>query len=195
MATNNHPTIEECRLMWPEVDFLPHTGTYPHIDKYVSALAAVYDNGDVVHHVFRLPSHPVFDWYASRNQYYEMAFFERFWQSPSVQAAISQELRPLNFYSRKVFEWSSPFMLAGDLACTLASGGAYGKHAEGSADAKRIADAAADEMLNHDYDSTLLFNSHVAWSDFFRDVAWDNTWVLVHKQQGLAHVILATDTD
>ena|SRR5947207_455957 len=194
-ASTTIPTLEACRLMWDAVDFLPHSDTYPCLAEFASALAAVYTNGRVVRHSFQLPNHPVFDWYASRNRYHEMGFFERFWLRPSVKSAIPQQLRPLNFYGLTVFEWSSPFMLAGSLAWVLASGGPYERHRGGSTDAKRIADAAAEEVLLTDYDSPLLFISHVAWSDFFLDVAWDSAWVLVHQQRRLVHVILATDTD
>ena len=181
--------------MWDAVDFLPHLKAYPRVAELVSALATVYANGKVVHHSFQLPSHPVFDWYASRNRYHEMGFFERFWLSPSVQSAIPQQLRPLNFYALNVFEWSSPFMLAGSLAWALAAGGPYERHRGGSVDAKRIADAASEELLLTDYDSPLFFTSHIAWSDFFFDVAWDHAWILVHQQRRLVHAILATDTD
>jgi hypothetical protein len=86
-------------------------------------------------------------------------------------------------------------MFAGSLAWVLAKGGAYKRHAQGSMDAKRLADDAADELIATDYDGSLLFSSNAPWSDFFFDVAWDYTWVLIHPSQKRIHVLLATDTD
>ena len=43
------------------------------------------------------------------------------------------------------------------------------------------------------YDGVRVFESAVAWSRYFKDVAWDNTWVVLDGQ--LVHVLCATDTD
>lgn len=181
--------------MWERLDFAPLPTDYPRVERFAAALSSVYVNGRVVHRAFRLPVDPVFDWYSSRNRFYEMAFFERLWTAQSVQVAIPQQLRPVNFSSNDVFEWSSPLMLSGSLAWALAAGGAYQRHQAGTLDAKRLADAAAEELLVSDYDSALLFISHVAWSDFFFDVAWDSTWVLINTARQTVNVLLGTDTD
>lgn len=110
-------------------------------------------------------------------------------------AAIPQKLDDLNFYRSDLFEWSSPFVLGGFLAWSLFSGGAYERHAAGAVDAKRLGDGAAGEMVCDDYESTPVFMANVAWSDFFMDVAWDSTWVVIDAKRRLVHVILATDTD
>jgi hypothetical protein len=192
---NDVPTLENCRLMWDEIDFVPNYKKYPNVAEFIEKLAKVYTNGKVLHHSFRLPNHSVFNWYSSRNKFHEMGFFERFWLKPSIQTLIPQRLAPLNFYSKDVFEWSSPFLLGGSLAWTLSSGGAYERHQKGVNDAKRIGDAASDDLIASDYESPLLFVSHKAWSDFFFDVAWDHCWLLIHPPQNLIHTILATDTD
>jgi len=46
--------------------------------KYVTALKAVFKNGDVRFKIFEISHHPIFDWYLSRNQLYEMGFFQNF---------------------------------------------------------------------------------------------------------------------
>src|SRR5262245_57299884 len=91
------PTLEDNRLMWETVDFPPCSEAYPRVAEFVSALGKIYVNGRVLHRAFQFPNHSVFDFHATRNRYYEIGFFERFWLNRSVQAAILHQLEQLDF--------------------------------------------------------------------------------------------------
>jgi hypothetical protein len=192
-APQKIPTFDDRSAMWKSLEFAPDDAIYPLTKAYVSALEATY--AKVLHLPFRVPNHPIYDWYASRNQFHEMGFFERFWSTPLVSTCLPQTLKSVNFFSLEIFKGCSPFMLAGGLACCLAEGGAYGVNRPNAMDAKRLGDGVADEWIQSRYDSSLLYIANSAWSDYFYDVAWDYTWVLINKSVGTIHVILATDTD
>lgn len=181
--------------MWREVDFPLCSDDFPRVTDFVRALSACYTNGRVVHRCFRMPVHPIFEWYASRDKFHEMGFFEKVWLCPSVESELPMKIDDLNFYSRGIFEPSSPFVMGGLLAWTLFCGGAYSLNPASAREAKQLSDSAAEELIGDAYDSTLLYKCDSAWSDFFHDVAWDSTWVLIVPKDRLIHVILATDTD
>lgn len=182
--------------MWTNTDFSEVIEISPEIAEYVESLKRTYLNGNVVYKKFVLPNDKTLDWYASRNRFHDMGFFENFWIVDSVQKSLPYKLdKSLNFYSDKTFAWSSPFVLGGNMAWALSSGGAYERHSRGAVDAKKLADLAANEMIHDDYDNILVFESHLPWSSFFMDVAWDGTWVIIDKLKRFVHVLIATDTD
>jgi hypothetical protein len=162
---------------------------------YCDHLRRVYTNGEVRFQTFRIHPHPIFDWYASRNQLHEMGFFGKIWSVPPIAAMMPEPPLDLNFYSHEVFAGSSPFLLGGVLATVLGLGGAYGRHDPGPPHAKKAGEAAGLALNCDRYDDVLVYESHVAWSPFFRDVAWDFSCVVVDKLQRLLHVLCATDTD
>jgi hypothetical protein len=194
--TPTKPTFQERDAMWKELDFPSHSGSYPRTADYVAALSERFANGDVLFRSFSVPTHPAFNWYLNRNRLHECNFFERFWRCPSPAAAFPHRLAAVNYEDMSLFEWLTPFHLGGDLSSLLFRGGAYSHSTGYGQEARRIGEAAAEELLARDYeDTTLFFRCHSAWSDFFMDVAWDYTAVIVSKPRRLIHAILATDTD
>lgn len=104
-------------------------------------------------------------------------------------------LRDLNFYDQNYFSFGSPFQLGGGLAWMLSAGGAYRCFERGGIEAKRLGEEAAAEMLAASYDDALAFQCGAAWSDFFLEVAWDHTFLVVDRKRRIVHALLATDTD
>lgn len=189
------PQISDMLKMWEIINISERNDVPQSLQRYIDALKEVYLNGDVVYKQFFIPEDSIFDWYASRNCFHKIGFFEKFWKTASVKKQLPYKIADLNFYDETIFKWSSPFMLGGSMAWALSSGGAYKRHATGSVDAKKIADNAASSLINDQYDEILVFESHSAWSDFYMDVAWDRCWVVIDKTKRLVHVLMATDTD
>lgn len=192
---NGIPQFSDHKRMWSELKVQINGKPKPAVDLLVKSLRGVFVNGGVRFQSFYIDPHPVFDWYASRNQLHRLGFFEKFWLLPVVNQFMSEDLTDLNFYSEEIFSYSSPFMLGGAFAWTLSAGGAYQKYPAGGADAKQIGESAANELIQNDFDNTLVYESNADWSDFFCDVAWDFTWIVLHKKTRVIHVLVATDTD
>lgn len=188
------PMFEDRKRMWSNLR-VRRRASSPSAERYATALRTVYDNGDVRTATFAVDEHEVFDWYLSRNAIHDMGFFAKFWGLDPVASLMPEPLTDLNFYSRDVFEGSSPFLLGGSLARALALGGPYETHREGPSHAKSLGDAVAADWIEERYDDVLVYESHTAWSDFFLDVAWDHTWVVLDKTRRLVHLLCATDTD
>jgi hypothetical protein len=77
----------------------------------------------------------------------------------------------------------------------LSLGGAHERFTRGGVEAKKIGEDAASEMLAGNYDDVLTFQCEVAWSEFFLDVAWDYTFLVVDPAKHLIYTLLATDAD
>lgn len=189
------PSFQQRQDMWAIIEFDRIGLPFPAVDQFLKEMRPLYANGKVEHAAFSLPVHPVFDWFASRNQYHAMGFFEEFWKSRGPKAVFPYALRDLNFFDQKYFSFTSPFQLGGSLAWMLSAGGPYHRFERGGAEAKRLGEEAATEMLAGSYDDALAFQCGVAWSDFFLDVAWDGTFLVIDPKRRVIHALLATDTD
>jgi len=192
---NGIPQFEDRKKMWSSLKLEEITHNFSKTRHYIKALQQVYTNGNVTFLAYQVQENEIFNWYASRNSFHEMGLFENFWKLSQNQKHIAVELGDFNFYSQDVFSYSSPFTLGGELASTLYHGGAYEKHHKGAVDAKDLADQAALEIHNNEYENTLVFTTHLPWSNYFFDIAWDSTWVIINKKMRRIFCILATDTD
>jgi hypothetical protein len=93
------------------------------------------------------------------------------------------------------FEQQSPLLMPGYMAWVLDDGGPYKRPEMTALQIRDLANAAVDQMIGGRFENALFFHSHAPWSGFFRNVAWDHTWILTQMQERRVHVILATDTD
>ena len=189
------PDFNAVKEMWATIDFPLICEPFPFIEKYALELRALYSNGEVRHQAFRIPEHSTFDWYLFRKIVHESGFFEKFWKCKTLREAFPDSLKDFNFYSQQTFEISSPFNLGGSLGWTLACGGAYDGFKREGALAKRLGEEAAFEMLGSNYDDSAVYVSFAPWSEFFHNVAWDYTWIVINRRLSAIHVLVATDTD
>lgn len=191
------PSVADCRRMWKEIDFPRLTDQpYPNVMAYVQALEQIYVNGSVEFSTFAIPAHPTFDWYGSRHAFHDMAFFQNFWSAPSVKQTFPFELKPdIDFSAADVFVCTETAALGETLASALTYGGAYQTHAAGPMDAKAKGEAAANELIDARVDEVRVYTCHLPWCDFFWDVLWDWTWVIIDPVVRRIHLICTTDSD
>ncbi len=191
------PSIADCQRMWEVIDF-PHLTdrSYPHVMAYVQALEQIYVNGSVEFSTFAIPEHPTFDWYCSRNAFYEMSFFQHFWSAPSVKHTFPFELRSnLDLSADDVFICADASELGESFTSALTYGGAYQIHAEGELDAQAKGEAAAKELVGASEDQVRVYTCQLPWCDFFWDVLWDWTWVVIDPVARRIHLLCTTDSD
>ena len=190
---NGIPQFEDRKAMWESlrIEFL--SAERIAISDYVAHLGKYYSNGCVKYGCFKLGDSEVLDWYCSRNQLKELLFFWKIWEQEPIKSFF--KLREIDEDSNREFEWSSPFVLGGSLAWVLDCGGPYKKPSWDGAKSKELGEEAALELIENDYEESLVFKSHSAWCGFFFDVAWNYTWVVLNKKTRLLHILMATDTD
>lgn len=93
------------------------------------------------------------------------------------------------------WEWSSPYVLDGDLARTLVAGGAYEAYSGSGKDAKNIGEHFCHALFGDRFDEIQVFKTYETWSNWFYGIAWDQTWICVDKGNGYILALILTDTD
>ena len=190
---NKVPEFNDRKAMWESLEIKPINLSMNSVICFIDELKKLYSNGKIIYNNFIFSESEVLDWYISRNQLNEMFFFNYIWQN----ATIKQTLKLNEVYedSYKSFEMTSAFSLGGCMAEALKWGGAYKKVNYNGVEIKKNSESAATELLNNNFDDTIVCVSNEPWCDFFFDVAWDFTWVVINTSNRNIHIILATDTD
>lgn len=87
------------------------------------------------------------------------------------------------------------FHLDGDLTGMIHYGGAYWNAERPAIESKQIAMDAIRELFGDRWEDLEYAKSNSAWTNWFFDVAWDSTLVVIDRAKSLVLLIVATDTD
>src|SRR5688500_4961593 len=101
-AGDRVPAFADRARMWAELE-IDARAPAEDLATYCSYLRLAYSNGEVRLQTFHVSPHPVFDWYASRNQLHEMGFFGKIWGVRAVETMMRERPFDLNFYATEVF--------------------------------------------------------------------------------------------
>jgi hypothetical protein len=95
------------------------------------------------------------------------------------------------------FRFGSAFTLDGELAAILVQGGAYPKFRfQGTArEAKEVGARFCDALFGDRFTEVVVYISHTAWSSWFKNVAWDITWLGFDRRESRVWLLCLTDTD
>lgn len=158
------------------------------------ALAASHTNGGARVAQFRfVHADDAVTWAMSRNRFGEFDFFARFFAHPAVLAAVPEAARPNGLTD--AFGMEEMFTSFGRLAGSLARGGAY-RHASGTdEEVWKLTERFVQEAVGFRLRDSFAWVSWQAWSPWFCGVAWDATFFWFDPAEGLATVLLVTDTD
>jgi hypothetical protein len=74
-------------------------------------------------------------------------------------------------------------------------GGAYRSFAGDADQAKRLGAAFVDAVVGGRHKAFKVYRSSAAWSSWFRDIAWDQTWACIDMDRNEVVVLCVTDTD
>ncbi len=86
-------------------------------------------------------------------------------------------------------------MLDGSIAAQILWGGAYEAFQERPVAAKQLAINVCQYMFQDRYEDIKVFESDHPWTDWFYDVVWDATWMVLDSKEHKMWLICATDTD
>ncbi|OUA11510.1 hypothetical protein BK772_04220 [Bacillus thuringiensis serovar finitimus] len=130
---------------------------------------------------------------------YERDKYENFFRKIFNSLDIIQDLEELKIHTSEKykfqFQYRSAVMLDGSIASQIIRGGAYKDFPERMVIAKQLASHVCQCMFQDRYEDIIVFESHAPWTDWFYDVAWDNTWMVLDSREHKIWFICATDTD
>ncbi|HDR6315949.1 TPA: hypothetical protein QCU53_002710 [Bacillus thuringiensis] len=130
---------------------------------------------------------------------YERDRYEHFFGEIFNSLDIIKDLEELKIHTSEKykfqFQYRSAVMLDGSIAFQIIRGGAYKCFPDRMVMAKQIASDVCQYMFEERYEDIIVFESHAPWTDWFYDVAWDNTWMVLDSKERKMWLICATDTD
>lgn len=90
---------------------------------------------------------------------------------------------------------SNSLTLDGYFAVRLMWGGAYGEFNGTAGEAKKLGQMFCNYIFQDRYADVKVYSTPVAWTNWFHDVAWDDTWIIFDTSKLLLWIICMTDTD
>lgn len=192
--TQPRPDAHAIDRLWQSKVFTPFDFGDPDLDELLAALRKVYTHGGAEFEMFRFSDHPVIQWFISRNRPNEMGFFDHFLGSEVLRACLPElEIPPV--VGPVSWEVSNPYVLAGEIASGMMSGGAYGNFPGSGRDAKTLAERACHALYGDRFEDILIARTSQPWAGWFSAIGWDATWVGVDKIDRRIWLLCITDTD
>ncbi len=173
----------------------------PAFDVFANHVRACHVNGGIVYARFRvrdvangLPPFPDFPPDAFRQAVVSFLNSAQVRTSMPELGEVGQEeptAAPMGFVRSRC----DGLTLDGEFAHVLVQGGAY-EHFKGKAsEAKAVGLAAYTALFGERYSSVRVYRSDMSWSEFFFDVAYDVSWLVVDDTAHEVTLICITDTD
>ena len=189
------PDGDRVERVWASASFEPVDPDAGGLEAYVDAMAATRARGDARWCCVEIPESPVLEWFAERNCLPEADFFRHLLGSEAVADAL--DLAPED--PRPEVTVETALSLDGVLAEQLVHGGSrayadpvdeeYGTFAA----AKRLAEAARDDVVEDRYEEVTVHRTREAWCEWFGAPEWNLTLVAVDRRFRWAWVLVATD--
>ena len=193
------PLLQELIDSWATVRWEPAPVNDPAVDAYLDQVRAAYVNGGCLFGRWRATHYAdETAWFAARNRLEEYELLRLLFDSPAVRSDLSalKIPRTLDRVPGGLTEqWAGPLCLDGLLAAVIVTGGAYRRFEGPAARAKALAARAVQVLVQDRYEDFRLDTTDRAWTPWFRDVAWDSTYVLTDRANAEITVLCITDTD
>lgn len=190
------PSIRECLDFWKNRQlFKKQDVDGDNIGNLLSEMNIIFPNGGAKFACFSFEVDPLLHWFISRNRYDEIYFFENLLASKAFADAFPG-VQPYKTPNESLkFEWSNPYVLSGEIAHTLMTGGAYKKFKGAGEKAMEIGRLFASDLFGKRFEDIQIFKNYEPWSKWFYDVAWDGTWIGVDTKESCIWILFQTDTD
>jgi hypothetical protein len=193
--SQDKPTESDVEIMWRELEISQQPFRHPVVDELLQHLRDMHPNGGALFAQFHISDHPTFHWFASRNRFWEMNFFQHFLSSRPVTAAMQElQIDEANF-PNPGFEWGNSFTLDGEIGQLLFEGGPYGRFNGTPREAKNLGRRFCDALFADRFMEIQVQVCHKRWAPWFHGIAWDSRWVGLDKRFSNVWILCTTDID
>lgn len=190
------PSLQECVDFWKgRPVFAPIKWDHPDIHAVVGRMNSVFPNGGAKFGVFSFELTPFLHFFLSRNRFGDINFFEHLLASVAFQETFPGVPPYRTPWDSFGWTWSSPYVLGGEIAWTLMSGGPYERFPGSGRDAMALGIAFTEALWGDRFEDIHIVKSNASWSDWFREVAWDGTWIGVDVERSVIWTLFHTGTD
>jgi hypothetical protein len=122
-------------------------------------------------------------------------YFRKLFASPDIQEELKEMYIEISSNFKIGLQETSPLILDGDFAKHLVRGGAYEDFKGTMAEAKELGREFSEFIFQERYEEVKSFTTENAWSQWFYDIFWDKTWIILDEGQQKLWIICITDTD
>ncbi|QUD87405.1 hypothetical protein [Phenylobacterium montanum] len=190
------PTQATLNADWSKIVITDLGSADSRLSSITGALRETHVNGGAVVGRFSIESPPSWRWFVSRNRLEETRFFARFFRHPAVAEGLSGVGTPTAGTEGTLgFKMEANFASMGRLADTISLGGAYSSYKGRDGEVLRLASDFAQAAFQDRYSDICSYLSYEAWSLWFKGIAWDVSFFWFDARNGIATVLLVTDTD
>lgn len=183
----------EREKLWQTLRFAPVDLDEPRVARLIEVLRGLHVNGGAFVVGGAAADAAAFDRVIAQDWRRDPAFFRLVLALPFV-AAVAPGLRVRESAALE-FERGSSLTLDGELATALVKGGAYDGWRGAWGEAKALGQGFCAALFGERYEEVEVFASREPWAEWFRDVAWDQTWIVIDRALRRVIVLGVTDTD
>lgn len=190
------PSIRECLDFWKSRQVFKRKDlSGSGIDRLLSEMNRIFSNGGAKFGCFSFEADDLLHWFVSRNRYDEIYFFENLLASTAFRE-VFPDVQPYSTPTESLkWEWSNSYVLGGDVAHGLMTGGPYEKFKGTGEEAMEIGRQFTRDLFGERFEDLQIFKHYGPWSEWFCDIAWDGTWIGVDAKEMHAWTLFQTDTD
>jgi hypothetical protein len=186
---------------WEYAEFEEESTDEIELKEYVQTMNSLYINGGIILKCFDIPYSVVLDYYFHElTQHFDKTtFFINFFLSESVKKSIpeyklSGGLVYLPQFNLDISfnDKEGAFTIFKNL---LINGGAYRSFNGSEELANTLVKNFCEKVFGVDFTNILIFSTHECWNDWFCDVAWDYSYIIINRNNFKLWVLGITDTD
>ncbi|EEM90903.1 MULTISPECIES: hypothetical protein [Bacillus cereus group] len=181
-------------MRWKEGTFEKIATSDSAIEKLIHTFKEQNVNGGAVISCFKVHNENFFKEIPHSKDGHEH-FFRRIFNSLDIMHNLEELKIHTSEKYKFQFQYRSAVMLDGGIAFQIIRGGAYKCFPDRMVMAKQLASDVCQCMFQDRYEDIIVFESHAPWTDWFYDVAWDVTWMVLDSKECKMWLICATDTD
>jgi hypothetical protein len=201
------PTRQAAQEMCSLVALLPVAIESEPITRTLHRLRATHSNGGAFLKAVLVGDSNVFDWFASRNRLLEYEILPSLLRRSEIRALLPELSIPVDVAfqneaeaciigSSGGFKFDNPFLLDGQLAKILFTGGAYPPVAKiDGKTAKHLAAEFCEALFGQRYEDICFYSSYEPWTPWFGRIAWDWTAILFDRRDRTLWILAVTDED
>jgi len=193
--TEERPSFAAIQTMWQNIEIRQTPLQSSEVQAVVVAFNQTYNNGGAHCTRFTIAYHPTLHWFAVRDRWDDLRFFDAFFRATIVRASLPEFTIAPDRSLTMIFKPGSLFTLDGEIAQALFQGGAYQRFDGTGSQAKDLGRAFVHNLFSERYDEIVVYQSSEAWSGWFRGIAWDATWIMIDQRHLTIDILCLTDAD
>jgi hypothetical protein len=178
-------------MLWSDVHYAEQPLADARLTAYLEALRQIYANGRVLLRCFQPTDTAAFhsaSHYGLRGLDHVLSAFLG---APTIQVYLS-ELHIPSPLKLPAYQCYSAYEMEGALTVALLQGGAYHKFLGPEDEARQL---SREFVAAIGRDHTQVFKIEGAWTDWFYDIAWDLSFVILDAGHMRWWILCMTDTD